>query len=366
MSDEFLSHADAAVINRNLVLRYIRSHKLVSRTDIWSDMRMSRASVTQIVRQLCDSSLILETTGDNHEPCSKVKGRQPMRNLMLNENSRHMYIFDWLSSLLCLVNLGGNIVGQTHLDFPTNCMPNNYAEILLEGIASLKRKYPLDEKMSLGLGMCMPGLIDSRNGIVLNSVELNWRNVNLKALFSTEFGEDVFLERISNMIALGEYEYGVAKGQSHILMVLMSNEGIGASVVIHGDCQHGCNYMHGELGHIKLPSDILCSCGQHGCLEAVVRYQLLNNGGCMDDTIMEYLSTAISTAVTLYDPGIVLLSGNLLQKLTRSQQEAFVKSILARITDSAMRNIRFHICLEDADMAIRGMCAHIINHQFYV
>lgn len=366
MSDEFLSHTDAALINRNLVLRYIRSHKRVSRTDIWASMRISRASVTQIVRQLCESNLILETTTESVEPRVNVKGRQPQRNLMLNENSRHMFIFDWPSSLICLVNLGGNIIGQTRLEFPSSCMPNVFAEILLEGIESLRKKYPLPPETLLGLGLCMPGLIDSRNCIVLNSVEMNWRNVNLKTLFSSEFGEDIFLERVSNMIALGEYEYGVAQNESHILMVLISYEGIGASLVIHGDCQHGSNYMHGELGHIKLPSNILCSCGQKGCLEAVVRYHLMNNGDTMDEKIVDCLATAISTAVTLYDPGIVLLSGKLLRKLTRAQQENLIGCIRKRVTDGHLRDLKFHICFEDADMSIRGMCANIFNHCFFI
>lgn len=365
MSDEFLSHSDAAVLNRNLVLRYIKSHKHVSRTDIWNDMRISRASVTQIIRQMQESGLIVEADGAHAEKRTGVKGRHPSKNLCLNENSRSMYIFDWNSRKLCLVNLGGNILESIDLTFPKNCVPEIFAQIVLKGIEKLHKLHAIDEQQFLGLGISMPGLIDSRNQIVLYSVELGWRNVNIKDLFSVHF-ENVLLERTGNMIALGEFEYGAARDYNHILLVLMENEGIGASMVVRGDCQHGSNYMYGELGHIKLPSDILCSCGQKGCLEAVVRYHLINNGNVMDDKLIEYLSVAISTAVNLCDPGMVLLSGRLIQNFTPQQQQQLINCVRNQMTDGHMRKLDFHICCEEADMGIKGMSAHIFNHHFSI
>lgn len=366
MNVEFLSHADAAIQNRNLILRFVRKHKVVSRTDIWSSMRISRASVTQIIRQMLESGLITESEVENQRKRTSGKGRSPSRTLCLNENSRFMYVFDWNERILCLVNLGGMILESLVLSFPQKCDPLIFAEIVLGGVAELRKRRPIDAQAFLGFGMSMPGLIDCRTQTVLNSVELNWRNVDMKSLFASEFGEDIFLEQTANMLALGEYEFGAASNYSHILLVLMEDEGIGTSVIVHGDCQHGSNYMHGELGHIKLPSDIPCSCGQKGCLEAVVRYHLINNGYVIDEEIIGYLSTAIATAVNLYDPGIVLLTGSLVWSLAEDQQRNMIELIRNQVTDGRIRKLDFHICSEGNTMGIKGMTAHIFNHHFAI
>lgn len=366
MDAEFLSHSDAAVLNRNLILRYVRRHKFVSRTDIWTNMRISRASVTQIIRQMQESGLIMEAETGKPVRRTNAKGRSPSRNLCVNEDSRYMYVFDWNERMLCLVNLGGAIIESIRLSFPQMCDPLIFAEIVMHGIAQLRERHPVEPEKLLGFGISMPGLIDCRNLTVLNSVELNWRNVNMKDLFESEFGENIFLEQTANMIALGEYEFGVARDYNHILLVMMEDEGIGTSVVVHGDCQHGHNYMHGELGHIKLPSNIPCSCGQRGCLEAVVRYRMMNNGHVIDDEVIGYLSTAVATAVNLYDPGIVLLTGKLIWGLSEAQLDTMVERIRDQVTDGHIRELDFRVCSEENYMGIKGMSAYIFNHHFNV
>ena len=60
MKNMFLSHDEAATRNRNLVLRYIRENAPVSRTGIWENIDMSRASVTQIIKQFQENGMIAD------------------------------------------------------------------------------------------------------------------------------------------------------------------------------------------------------------------------------------------------------------------------------------------------------------------
>lgn len=355
MGDEFLSHADAAQLNRNNVLHYVKNHSSISRTDIWRDMSISRASVTQIIRQLQEMDLILET-GEKHP-----SGRRKSRELCFNNDARFEYVFDWHTQMLCLVNIGGDILEKLPLTFPQNCTPNVFAGIVSEGVEVLAKLHPVDESRMLGLGVILPGLIDSRDCTVLYSVELGWRNVNVRYLFADQFQENVFLERWSNMIALGEYVFGAARGYNHVMLVLLENEGIGLSAVVRGDCQHGNNYMYGELGHIKLPSRITCSCGQQGCLEAIVRDCMLRNGGIVDDEVMEYISFGVSTAINLSDPGIALLSGRLVRQLSPDAEKNLIGRIRRKVTNDRSRAIEIHICREEEMMGIRGMSAYIFD-----
>ena len=157
MDAEFLSHSDAAILNRNLILRYVRKHRFVSRTDIWSNMRISRASVTQIIRQMQETGLITEAETCKPVKRTNAKGRNPSRNLCVNEDSRYMYVFDWIERMLCLVNLGGSIIESEKLAFPNNCDPMIFVEIIMGGINDLRQITPLIRKNCVDLASRCPG-----------------------------------------------------------------------------------------------------------------------------------------------------------------------------------------------------------------
>ena len=106
MKNNFLSHADAAQRNRNNILHFVRAHQPISRTDVWEKMDISRASVTQIMRQLQESGLIIET-GEGES----TGGRKP-RYLMIRDDARKFFAFDWLSRTLFLMDLGGNVLRE--------------------------------------------------------------------------------------------------------------------------------------------------------------------------------------------------------------------------------------------------------------
>lgn len=360
MNERFLSKDHAALLNRHIVLRYIKRHQPVSRIDIWRAMTISRASVTQIIRQFQEEGLVEEIgKQESHS------GRKPLA-LRLNSNARWMYVFEWWARKLYLVNLGGEILECAALDFPANCQPSAFAQQILEGVRRLEKIRPIPEEQILGLGVVMPGQIDSRQMTILYSVELGWRDVNMRALFSEKFGDNVFLERIGNMIALGEYEFGCCKDYQHLLVVLLENEGVGASAVIRGDCHHGNNYMYGEMGHIKLPSDVMCSCGQRGCLEAVVKDHMMRNGGVIDDTLLEYIAFGISTAVNLLDPGMVLITGKLLKSLTPQQEQQLIACTQGKITNARSRELEIRVRKDENHMALKGMSAFVFNSCFSI
>jgi len=360
MRDEFLSHADAALLNRHNVLHYIKNHGPVSRTDIWGAMNISRASVTQVIRQLQEEDLVVEVGKQESSG-----GRMP-RALCLNGNARFMYVLEWWGRKLSLVNLGGEILESVDLKFPANCLPTAFAEIVLKGVQRLEKIRSVPKEKLLGLGIVMPGQIDSRHTTVLYSVEMGWRDVDMHYLFSNRFGDDIFLENVGNMIALGEYVFEWGKDHQHLLVALLENEGIGSATVVRGNCQHGSNYMFGELGHIKLPSDVLCSCGQKGCLEAIIRDHMMRNGGVLDDELLEYLSIGVSTAVNLSDPGIVLLIGKLVSGLTTEQEKSLITRIRKKITNERSRSLEILVRRDQIQMAVKGMCAFIFNRKFYI
>lgn len=143
------------------------------------------------------------------------------------------------------------------------------------------------------IGMAVPGHIDGERGIVRWAPNLGeirkgvfqeWREVPLSKVVQDELGLPVYLGNDANLAALGEYYFGVGRGEAQGLVLLTLGTGIGGGVVLtRAQVQGSANWEGGvvlvgangggaELGHtIVLANGPRCSCGAMGCLEALAK-----------------------------------------------------------------------------------------------
>lgn len=349
MKNAFLSHSDAAQRNRNNILRYVKEHQPISRTDIWESMDISRASVTQIIRQLQESGLIVET-GEGES----TGGRKP-RHLMLRAEAKKFYAFDWLTHTIYLMDLGGNVIRENNLDLFGEITPATFAQAIMREIHRMEAAGECLREETAGLALSLPGLIDIRTGTVIYSVELNWHDVNVFDLFHDYFGDSVYVERLTNILALGEHTSGNADDISHFQLFILGSGGIGVATIVHGNCQHGANYMYGELGHIKLPVDVTCSCGQIGCLEAVVKEHLRISQGRITEQVLEYLSIGVATSVNISDAKTIVLTGALVEKMNQIERDRLCTLICEKVTGQHFRKLHIHFRENTKALAIKGI-----------
>lgn len=360
MQHSFLSHEEEARRNRNNILHYIKKHGPISRTDIWKHMDVSRASVTQVVRQLQENNLILE--GDEGE---STGGRKP-QYIQFNGMAKKLYAFDWASRTLCLMSMGGDILYEKKISFDSDVTAVKFVTTMDKEVNSIKEKGLCAAEDIVGFGLALPGLIDSKNTIVINSVELGWQNVNLQELFRHHFSEKIYLERYGNLMALGEQSMEKFKTSEHFQLFILDAGGIGVSTLIHSNCQHGANYMHGELGHIKMPSDVICSCGQRGCLEAVVHELMVRSGGKLSDEILEYLAMGVSAAINILDSSVAILVGSYVEMMTQTQKDLLIQSIRSKLTSQQLRKIDIHFSKETKRMALTGISEYVFSSYFEI
>ena len=359
MSTSFLSHADAALRNRNALLRFVKQNGPVSRTDIWEQMDISRASVTQVIRQLQDANLILEEgEGDS------TGGRKP-RFLRFNGSAKKLFAFDWSSRTLALMDLDGKILCEQKIPEAQTASPTQYFSDLNAQIDATLKEYPCTEEELMGFSISLPGLIDHKNRTVLHSVETGWKNIYLNDFFADRFGENIFLERITNTLALGAYHQLFSASIDHFQLMMLGLDGIGVSTVVCGHCRHGANYMHGELGHIKIPSNILCSCGQRGCLEAVVKDSVLRSGTISNEAL-ELLSIAVSTSINLSDPSAVILVGSYVNEMTDAQKETLIDLTREKVTGETFRSVEIRYANDVKPLAFRGLAEYAFDQYFSI
>lgn len=359
MGNSFLSHSDAAMRNRNSILRFVKEHAPVSRTDIWENMQMSRASVTQVIRQLQENRLIMET-GEEGE---STGGRKP-RYIVFQGASRKFYAFDWVSRTLLLMDLDKKVLYEDELVFECGVSPGVFSKKIKEAVHRIDSMNLCSREEISGICLALPGQIDSRTGSVICSVELGWQNVSLCELFVDRFGSNVYLERSSNLMALGEYSQNRTDKSTHFQLCILSDDGIGVSTIIHGNCQHGSNYMHGELGHIKVPSDIVCSCGQKGCLEAVVNKLLEESAGEFTDEIINYLAIGISSSVNIFDVDSMLVVGSYPIRMSEDQREMLKERIYEKVSSQHMRKLSVHYGFRTKELSLLGIGEYMFEKIF--
>jgi N-acetylglucosamine repressor len=119
----------------------------------------------------------------------------------------------------------------------------------------------------LGVGIAIPGLVDTASGTLVYAPNLEWRNVPVRQILAAKFDTPIFVDNDANAAALAEHYMGSAQQVDNYVSVV-ANVGIGAGIVLGGQVFHGIAGFAGEVGHVTLnPDGPLCRCGNHGCWE---------------------------------------------------------------------------------------------------
>ncbi len=122
-----------------------------------------------------------------------------------------------------------------------------------------------------GIGICAPGPLNPKTGVVLNPPNLpGWRNIQLARQVTKEFGLPARVENDANAAGLAEVLFGAAVGYKDVFYVTVST-GIGTGIIIDRKIYHGKNGIAGEGGHVSIDfhSPYRCGCGTYGCIEAL-------------------------------------------------------------------------------------------------
>jgi glucokinase len=119
------------------------------------------------------------------------------------------------------------------------------------------------------IGVASPGPLDWTTGVIIDSPNLGWKNVGLKAHLEKEFHAPTFVDNDVNLGTYGEYHFGAARGCRDVVGIFPGT-GIGGGIIVGGRLVRGASGAAGEVGHVVLdPGGALCGCGRRGCVEAM-------------------------------------------------------------------------------------------------
>ena len=172
-----------------------------------------------------------------------------------------------------LVEPGGKILHRVRV--PMNC--NEGAAAGLASVISAINKVSERGKnlagpaqLIHGIGICSPGPLNPKTGVVLNPPNLPcWRNYPLAAEVANLSRVRVKVENDANAAALAEALWGAARGYQNIFYATLGT-GIGTGIVLNGKIYHGRTGAAGEGGHVSIDyHGPRCACGKLGCIEAL-------------------------------------------------------------------------------------------------
>ncbi len=254
--------------NTGLVLSTIFRHEVISRAEIARVTSLTRTTVSDIVAELIDEGLVSEVGIG-----SSIGGKNPIL-LSLLEDSRYLIGLDLSYEEFrgAVVNLRGKIREKVSLPIGESCSGDEALEMVYNILEQLIRT---QRQPVIGIGIGTPGLVNTLQGVVLNAVNLDWKNLPLAHLVTQRYHLPVFVVNDSQAAAMGEYSYGSGSQADNNLVVINVRRGIGSGIIINGQLFQGDGGGAGEIGHVVVVREggLPCRCGNLGCLETVASAQ---------------------------------------------------------------------------------------------
>ena len=236
-------------------------------------------------------------------------------------------------TIVALVDKMGAIISMEQFKTDVQDMYGHFSRCA-DALNELAQGQNLSTKGLTGIGINMPGMVNSKTGYLDNAPFAGWKNVDVRSYFSHRLeNPNIYVENDVNACAIGELLFGHKERYSSFVWVTLST-GIGGAVVVNGKPVPGQLNRAGEIGHFKVEfnNPASCSCGQMGCLEA----------------------HASGTAITR----MIRENGPLMQKLTGQglTPDAASLAVLARQGDKDAVDV----FKDAAEYLARGF-SHIIN-----
>lgn len=167
-----------------------------------------------------------------------------------------------------LVNHRGEILAKDSLKTDEYDRAEDFIDALYNKIKPLIDEHCSD-KVIEGIGVGAPNANYYR-GTIEYAPNLKWKGIiNFAELMTAQFGYPCKMTNDANAAALGEMQYGAARGMKDFIMITLGT-GVGSGIVCGGNLVYGHDGFAGELGHtiVKPNGRKHWSTGSEGSLEA--------------------------------------------------------------------------------------------------
>ncbi len=227
-----------------------------SRADVYRETGLSKPTVSKVVGKLVEDGFLL--------PVKDVRGPsgigKPAKMYHFNEEARYFLVCDIQETFVkgALSNFHPVFSHEFNLSMDAHMDPEVVlGKIVREFESILSERRELADRIA-GIGVSVPGIVDSNAGILTYSPGLpRWGNTQIKEYFEERLHLPVFVDNENRMTAAAEFWFGTAQGVENFISISMGEgTGIGSAIFLNGALWRGANNLAGEIGHMRFHPDL--------------------------------------------------------------------------------------------------------------
>lgn len=365
--------------NRHRVLRALHRNGPTQRSGLAASLGIRKSSITSIVAELVESGVVKLDQPDQMRSTISIDGSA--KGVVVGQIGP-----DAIHTARVMVN--GEIREQTEVAYAAETPPDG---VLKLAATAMQRTLANTRDSTLGIGITVPGVLDTKRGLVTTAANLQgWRDVPVADLLQELLGAPVLVGHDARCELLGNTWFGDGLRKLSSVLYVAIHHGIGCSLMVNGEPLAGSNFAAGEIGCLKAGREgRTCSCGKLDCLQTycaipailaeIRRFKgderistevdLVRAAG-EDQTILNRLHHVliplvekVATLVALSDPEAVILATDH-PELTALLVPSFREHLRSELFGLHAHATPVHAGLECDTAAILGVAAMTIDRAF--
>jgi predicted NBD/HSP70 family sugar kinase len=248
------------------VLRVIRGAGEITRNELMAHTGLGRSTISQRIEALVARGLVFEV---GEGPST---GGRPPSTLMFNPQAGFVFAADLgaTHARVAIADLAGEALAEITAEVEIASGPKQVIGWLEECFEQLLETSGNAADTVRAIGIGVPGPVEFATGRPVSPpIMPGWDGHPIPEHLQQRYPVPVLVDNDVNIMGLGE-QTSIWPQCEHLLYVKVGT-GIGCGIVSKGKVYRGAQGAAGDIGHIRLAdhSEVLCECGNVGCLEAV-------------------------------------------------------------------------------------------------
>lgn len=264
-SEPIINQAVMKRANRNKVVQALWNNSPISRTGLAKITGLNKATITGIISSLEEEGMI--TVGGS------LKGGvgRAQNLLMFNEQYGLCVGLMFRSQVmkLAISTAKGRLLWKEDVKVRHDELPMDALERVCDELQKGLDECRGYSNHIIGIGVGAGSLLRESDDMLYAIHSTNWYNIPVAEYLKHRFSVPVIADTGANNALLAEKRFGVARGTSNAVYLLVGY-GIGGSIMTNGQLYRGDSGFAGDIGHYVLdPNGPPCACGKRGCWEVM-------------------------------------------------------------------------------------------------
>jgi predicted NBD/HSP70 family sugar kinase len=254
------------------LLKLVRDGAATTRAELARYTGLARSTVAQRVDALIAADLLYEAAG------GQSTGGRPPTTLAFKHDAGVALVADLgaTHARLALSDLAGAPLAEHASERDIADGPDAVLDWVAGEFEHLLKEAGRKREEVRAIGIGVPGPVEFSTGRPVSPpIMPGWDSFSIPDWFAPRYSAPVLVDNDVNIMARGEH-WMHFRDTPHLLMIKVGT-GIGCGIVADGHIYRGARGAAGDIGHIRATSseDVICRCGNVGCLEAVAGGQAL-------------------------------------------------------------------------------------------